>query len=1035
MKAEQTANTAKNKVIQKKTETKGNTLPAESSLKLPGISLLNGVFGETENTSSPQFGVKQLQSAPSISPTQFSNMPIQRVGVELRGAQTLGAKFNSFFLGKESTYTLLQKKYKEYLKGNTELKGECINLANKWLKDHGKSKDPNDKIKHQSINELLKSFTNNNVNEINEPEYLPLPNPSPNPVPDIITTDEPEEINKSNIEKIKILHDEYAELKKETTSVNELYSLFNKLANFVQELKKWDLNFANFTNPDFETESLMISDFRKILLDSFVYNSDIISGTISDLNEEKLLNGIFSASSMSAIIKLSSGNIGLIINEIKINQSGFEFDEASIDYNNTIGFADIFSITEPVLKVSSKATGFEITASGNLAANLGDNFEVYGDVEIAYNTDSKAFEKPKISSGGFKYKSKLDFGGVIGVENVNGKISIEDKKYSIGGSGDLSIIIPGTSSAKGTVVVDYNKTVGFKINKITNGEFDAGVFNDLINLKAKGISYDKEGLKIDTGSLILSFGNYIPGADGIEANAKNLSYINGAFDWDTVSFKIDKNYTFGGFNFILGDAKLNGKSKKYLIEIVKSGAKVSIGPWFNAEGGATFDWDVLHGKMPDITSSTLNFLASSPIIPRDIIPGILPIDYSIQFPFFAGPVPMEAGISLSVDASAKVDIGGKMNYANNEYEFEVDSTGKGGLKMGVGANISVGNSLIISIGAFIQGMTEAELLAGLSLDGKATKNEFGFDFSDINLNYRLGANIKAQINAGIEARALLIFRKTLYKIKIKEWDMGHAEKTGAVNLLSNKKTDEGNSEGVFKIGNIPLKKPDAEAQTLPFVHKMEAIDKVIKRVTSIPEGEMSVDGLLAAKKEVLDLLQQSIDITVEDNRFIKIIKRLDHYVEKMANIERQYLSWTLRQEIKKQEPDKFADKFKVRHWRKSREEYYTAKLAVGVIKHQQYVKRNQDKKDHVQRQFNVYNSQILQAERMMIDIDKLLDPLNEVEDISAEISKKETLDRTLDDLKFQIEIDEAAELAQERLEDSYLSILMSDEDHDKDLQE
>jgi hypothetical protein len=146
-------------------------------------------------------------------------------------------------------------------------------------------------------------------------------------------------------------------------------------------------------------------------------------------------------------------------------------------------------------------------------------------------------------------------------------------------------------------------------------------------------------------------------------------------------------------------------------------------------------------------------------------------------------------------------------------------------------------------------------------------------------------------------------------MKIKEWDLGKAEKTGSVNLFSGKEKNKGNSKGILEFENKKLPNPVADTKTLPFVQKMDAVTKIIDGI-KLKDGLKNEAELLAAKVEIMRLLQESIDITVNDENFKKIEKRLQHYILKLGEIKEKYDQWSLRQEIKKQQPDKFADKFK-----------------------------------------------------------------------------------------------------------------------------
>jgi len=474
------------------------------------------------------------------------------------------------------------------------------------------------------------------------------------------------------------------------------------------------------------------------------------------------------------------------------------------------------------VNVAYDETGWAVTSieSGNLtAAVLGQTFEVadisYEDGVIAASSGTMnldvfgnqatvvvnniSLDKDKV----FQWENAsftagdINLGGILQINGLTGTVT-GDAAHEVTGTGDVGLTIPGAEAA-GTVNVKYEEGTGFELVSIENGSVTASLLNGNATVVGSDITYDENGLAIGTSDITLATGGLAPGLGDINGTVNNITYSNGAFDWESITLNINKEYELGALKFGLGTAQLDGKANNYLITINDATAGVSIGKWFSADGSASFSWSIMEGKSPEIDKSSLTFEGKSPELPKDFIPGLLPIDYGIVFPFALGPVPMEAELGLKVDAGASVTIGGNMNYEGNKYVFSVDSKGTGFLEMGLRASISIGSSLFIALGLFLEGNAKATLEAGVGLEGEATQVGNKFDFSKVNATYSLDADVIAQLIGGIKTTALLIFKKTLYQVKIKEWNLGHASKSGSLNLLSGAAKEE-SSGGMLKKG-------------------------------------------------------------------------------------------------------------------------------------------------------------------------------------------------------------------------------------------
>ena len=135
------------------------TLPSAKSNVAPVISMVNSQLPlqKMSNIAGDMEG--QAFSAPSGG----MYAPIQRAEVELKGEKSLGARFNSFFFGQESTFTQLEKKYGQFKKEikvaeKEKYRNESITLGNTWLGKHGNSKSENDLKKKHSIESMLASL-------------------------------------------------------------------------------------------------------------------------------------------------------------------------------------------------------------------------------------------------------------------------------------------------------------------------------------------------------------------------------------------------------------------------------------------------------------------------------------------------------------------------------------------------------------------------------------------------------------------------------------------------------------------------------------------------------------------------------------------------------------------------------------------------------------------------------------------------------------------------------------------------------------
>ena len=816
-----------------------------------------------------------------------------------------------------------------------------------------------------------------------------------------------------------------------------------------------------------------------------------ILGNILTVNDIQIVNGEITAKIGSMQLDIGGAKVDATVSDISLGKDKkFDWGLAKFNSPNELNVGGVVKVKDLEGTVSGSADGYKKSGIGNLAVDLpgakaSGTLSVSQDETSGWKVDSitsgsisatvlgstlslseiqyvngiitaqtgsmilniggaiaqvnvstiSIGEDKKINWGiaEFSSSNEINIGDVIKVNGLAGTMSGEADGFKKTGEGTLSLNLQG-ANASGKVAISHEEGTGWKVDSVTDGEINATLLNGSLQITGTGISFENNVLGVAAANATVSTGGIIPGVDKVLGQAQNIKYKDGDFDWDSITIDVNAGLSFGdNLSFGLKTATLFGKSKGYQIDINDASGSITIGKWLSGAGTGSFSWDFINRKKPEITSANLTFLATSPVLPKDIIPGLLPIGFSAIIPFVAGVVPMEAGIGLGVDASASVNIGGTVNYSGGEFVFGVQAGGDGELSMSVTASLAIGSSALVSLGAFLEGKSTAVLNAGLDFNGKASKQGNGYNFSDINASYNLGAEVIAHLSGGVEAKALLVFSKKLYEVKIKSWNMGRAEKTGTFNFLNGNNASTGN-KGVMGSNVKDIGVPVTEEQSLPFVQSMEAVAAAIDAAKKISANSSNIVGgldtgkfdksqeeeLMKAKEHIVVLLRKSIDVTLQDPQFKKLSSRMIHYQNKLSKIIKENSEWEAALEFKKKNPP---------IWRiamplKLTEAMYSKKISEGKQKQSKYLARNEKKKEDVQTQLSIYQKQIADSLDMGDSIDNLLHPLNQADGIQEKINQFNKLNSDLDTLSLEIEKDEAnnaAELALDTEESAYIN--------------
>ena len=456
----------------------------------------------------------------------------------------------------------------------------------------------------------------------------------------------------------------------------------------------------------------------------------------------------------------------------KVNNEGIDWDTATLTLPNIkLGMININGLTGTL---SGKKVGYAYTISASSFDGQVAGIS-YSGSEVVY--DSKTGELSAESAGAeFSLLDKTIVGEinkpVISKEGVNwesASISVDSLSY-----GDFEAT--ALSGELGNKSTEY-------AYKLSAESFTGS----LVGLSFTGteIAYDSKAGEFSAKSASASInmlGNNVTGT----INDLVSSQENG-FDWSTAQLKADPGVISFGDNltFTLPTIIINGKKENYLLLIDNAKASLTIGDLINAEGAGSLSWDFVGGKSPEIESAEIDVsINSGKSIPGAFLPdGIWPFSISFEFPVAPGAY---AGFGFEVGGGIGFTAKGKVVYTKpNKLIFDIEGGPEGFVDFSVFANAGVGHPILLALEAELKATIKAIAHAKTNIKGEATKEGDSYKLNELLAKYDLIAELKAAISFNFNARALYIFKKTLYEIKLAEWDLGEGSASGEFDLINN----------------------------------------------------------------------------------------------------------------------------------------------------------------------------------------------------------------------------------------------------------
>ncbi len=456
----------------------------------------------------------------------------------------------------------------------------------------------------------------------------------------------------------------------------------------------------------------------------------------------------------------------------KVNSEGIDWETATLTLPDIkLGMINIEGLTGTL---GGKKVGYTYTVSASSFDGEVAGIS-YSGSEVVY--DSITGELSAASAGAeFSLFDKTITGKIT--KPVISTNSVDWEKASI----SVDSLSYGGFEAKGLTGELGNKSTEY--NYTLSAESFTG---SLLGLSFTGteIAYDRKAGEFSAKSAsagINMLGNTVTGTinDLVSSQEKG-------FDWSTAELKADPGViSFGdNLNFTLPNIIINGKKENYLLLANDAKASLTIGELINAEGTGSLSWDFVGGKTPEIEKAEIDVSINSvKSMPGAFLPdGIWPFSISFEFPVAPGAY---AGFGFEVGGGIAFAAKGKVIYTKpNKLIFDIEGGPEGFVDFSVFANAGAGHPVVVALEAELKATIKAIAHAKTSIKGEATKEGDSYKLNELMAKYNLIAELKAAISFNLNARALYIFKKTLYEIKLTEWDLGKGATSGEFSLINN----------------------------------------------------------------------------------------------------------------------------------------------------------------------------------------------------------------------------------------------------------
>ena len=487
----------------------GEKNPDKKELKRQEAIQLGQQFLKENNTAQNLKNANNLKKYQSIEriveKLQKENIVVDNLDKKI----TVGAKISSFFTGKESTFTLIDKAYSSYLnlssKSINNIPGliqllstgaELVDLMNTWEEKHGKGTSKEILSKKSSINTIRANLGALSI-LIKATEYLSIQAAG-------ITLDCFNLATESVLIPVVRLDVNLGEGKVfQAEANNVLLSKSGAELSNARFTYSGDMQFA-----DLITISNINGSINTVGKDQYDFS---LAGTLAvDTGDSKVAqlttsgkaSALYHGSSLTSEVIIDEGKISLVVgNDFNMELNGLSFQE-----------------------------GVLLAEQTSLIFHYNEN-EFTGDVSgLSLTHDTVDWNEAAVA-----YSGRIGLGDVVGVTNPTGKLKGSAGANAMDLQGLLSIDLPGLT-VSGDVHL-ANSGLGIPITtEVTNGAVN-GEIGKIFKINATGINYSEAaGLTATAAALEANLGP----VGNVSGEAKEVSINQTGVDWKEATLNADK---------------------------------------------------------------------------------------------------------------------------------------------------------------------------------------------------------------------------------------------------------------------------------------------------------------------------------------------------------------------------------------------------------------------------------------------------------------------------------------------------------------
>lgn len=266
------------------------------------------------------------------------------------------------------------------------------------------------------------------------------------------------------------------------------------------------------------------------------------------------------------------------------------------------------------------------------------------------------------------------------------------------------------------------------------------------------------------------------------------------------------------------------------------------------------------------------------------IPGIWPFELGIDVPAVPGVYVFG---NLSIGGGMKLNVGAALKYEKDYWK----ASGEIGASADIAARATIGVGLGSKYILALEGGLFAEIAASAAAKGNI---EGKFQYKDkkvsakepVEFGYNAGAELKGSVGGVITARAFYVFKKDLYQVKIKEWNLGKFIMEGkAVKGEDGKYHHE---DKRWKFTSDFAQQPEF-ADPFSSLDSPEANDLMLQDVDITDGGEARLKYLSSVKglqQNNINFLVKMTDFACSDKN-VKLLKRIDNMKTERDKLEKE----------------------------------------------------------------------------------------------------------------------------------------------------